>query len=86
MRKLAILLGTLSVTGAMATSIATAQDDDAIAKFTALDVDQSTLVSFEELTVFIPDLTAEQFAAADIDASGELDQNEFTQMLEMMSK
>ncbi len=49
--------------------------------FTALDVDASGEISFEELTAQWPDVTAEAFAGADTDVSGGLNADELATFL-----
>jgi len=45
--------------------------------FTAIDTDGNGSVSFEELVIVMPETSKEQFAAADLDKSGELSKDEF---------
>lgn len=48
-----------------------------MADFATVDADQSGTVTLEELQVAMPDVTQEQFTAADADGSGDLSQEEF---------
>lgn len=61
-----------SVIGLSISGAALAQDLD----FATLDADVSGGVSLEELQVALPDLTEEEFASYDLDASGELSEDE----------
>lgn len=56
-----------------------------ITTFAELDVDQNGELSFEELTVLVPELTVEQFAEADADANGALSEDEYTIFVEAMA-
>lgn len=52
--------------------------------FAELDADQNGEVSFEELTVAMPDLTVEKFATADTDANGALSEEEYNTYISTM--
>lgn len=54
--------------------------------FAGLDTDASGEITYEEMTVAQPDLTAEQFTLADVDASGALSEAEFTVYMETMAE
>lgn len=54
-------------------SAAIAQSDE----FTVLDADVSGGLTHAELQILAPDLTVEEFAAADSDSSGELSRSEY---------
>lgn len=67
-----IVLSTLVVLGLSTAAFAQAATD-----FASVDADASGSVSLAEAQVAWPDLTAEAFAAADIDVSGELSAEEY---------
>lgn len=49
--------------------------------FDAVDVNADGVVTWEELQAAVPDATEEQFQAADLDGSGDLDREEFSALL-----
>jgi hypothetical protein len=82
MRKLLILLGALGLFAGPAV----AQDlmiDPAIIDFVTIDANANGSVSYDELVVFIPELTGEQFAEADVDVNGELSEDELAAFVEL---
>ncbi|PHQ71982.1 MAG: hypothetical protein COB93_01660 [Sneathiella sp.] len=70
MKKLLITAASIAVLSAAPVLAATPD-------FAVIDTDGNGAVSFEELIVVMPDTSKEQFAAADIDKSGELSKEEF---------
>jgi len=88
MKKLVILLAMLGISSAAIAQTLIAQNTtdskNSKASFAMLDTDQSGQLSFEELAILLPELSAEQFAAADIDTSGELTEDEYTAFTENM--
>ena len=67
-----IVLSTLVVLGLSTAAFAQAATD-----FASVDSDANGSISLAEAQVAWPDLTAEAFGAADIDASGELSAEEY---------
>lgn len=67
-----IIVSSLIVLGLSTAAFAQAATD-----FVSVDADVSGGVSLTEAQVALPDLTEEAFAAADVDASGELSAEEF---------
>lgn len=51
------------------------------ADFATVDADASGAVTWEEVQAAIPDLTQDQFKAADADGSGDLSQDEFAKAI-----
>lgn len=68
-----IILSSLVVLGLSTAAFAQAAAPD----FATIDADASGGVSLAEAQVALPDLTEEAFAAADLDANGELSAEEF---------
>lgn len=67
-----LILSTATVTFlAVAPAMAAAPD------FNTVDTDGDGSVTYEELTVVMPDVTKEQFSAVDTDADGVLSQEEY---------
>lgn len=71
MRKLLISTATITLLAA-APALAAAPD------FKTVDADGNGSVSYEELIVVMPDTSKEQFAAVDLDQSGELSMEEYS--------
>ena len=67
-----IILSSLVVLGLSTAAFAQAATD-----FTSVDADVSAGVSLAEAQLAWPDLTADAFTAADVDASGELSAEEY---------
>ncbi|MDF2367406.1 EF-hand domain-containing protein [Sneathiella sp.] len=70
MKKLLISTATITLLAA-APALAATPD------FNTVDKDGNGSVSFEELIVVMPDTSKEQFAAVDLDQSGELSKEEY---------
>ncbi len=73
MNKMFVSLVALTFAGAAGSAVA--QD---AAAFADVDTDQSGDLTLEEVQVVMPDLTQEDFDAADADASGTLSEEEYT--------
>lgn len=71
-----IIVSSLIVLGLSTAAFAVGAPD-----FVAVDADVSGGASLAEVQVALPDLTEEAFAAADIDASGELSAAEFDALI-----
>lgn len=65
------LLATLAVVGFTVPAMAQAVDFDSV------DADGSGTVSWEEVQTALPEITEEEFQAADIDSTGELTEEQF---------
>lgn len=65
------LLATLAIVGFTAPALAQAADFDSV------DADASGTVSWEEVQAAMPEITEEEFQAADIDGTGELTAEQF---------
>ena len=65
------ILATLTVVAFTAPALAQAME------FATIDADASGTVTWEEVQAALPDLTEEQFQAADADGSGDLSEEEF---------
>lgn len=65
------ILATLSILAFTAPAMAQAAD------FATVDADGSGTVTWEEVQAAMPDVTEEQFQAADADDSGDLSEDEF---------
>lgn len=78
MKKTIITLTALTFLGATSAAFAQA------ASFTDLDTDQSGDLTLQEVQVAMPDLTQDQFNAADADGNGTLSQDEFTALQSSM--
>lgn len=68
-----IILSSLVVLGLSTAAFAQAATD-----FVSVDTDTNGGISLAEAQVAWPDLTEDQFKAADVDASGELSDEEYT--------
>lgn len=65
------------ITAAVLTTFAAAPALAAAPAFSEVDADGNGTISFEELAVVMPDTSQSQFAAADMDGSGELSADEY---------
>ncbi|WDR04446.1 hypothetical protein PSQ90_08805 [Devosia rhodophyticola] len=72
-----IILSSIVVLGLSTAAFAQAGTD-----ITALDTDGNGELSLAEVQATMPDVTAEQFAAADLDANGELSATEYATLTE----
>lgn len=87
MKNLIILLAALGVVGIAVAQTATSRTTaDAAAQFITLDSDKNGVLSFEEIAVKFPNLSAQAFVDVDTDTSSDLNEKEFTALWAQMNK